>query len=83
MEIESHIDSIPINDGVGKEITINIRTKIKNNGEFFTDSNGLEMQKRKLNHRDTWDLNITEPVSGNYYPINAMISINDSFTRLT
>lgn len=51
--------------------------------EFYTDSNGLEMQLRKLNYRPTWKLNVSEPVAGNYYPINAMISINDTKTRLT
>lgn len=28
----------------------------KNNGVFYTDANGLEMQKRILNYRPTWDL---------------------------
>jgi len=30
--------------------------EIGNNGTFYTDSNGLEMQKRQLNFRPTWDL---------------------------
>lgn len=33
------------------------------------------MQERKLNYRPTWDLNVTEPVSGNYYPLTAAIAI--------
>lgn len=77
------MDSIPIFDEVGKEITINIKTSINNHNEFYTDSNGLEMQKRKINFRPTWKLNVSEPVSGNYYPINAMISINNSETKFT
>jgi len=28
----------------------------KNNQIFYTDSNGLEMQKRILNYRPTWDI---------------------------
>ena len=82
LEIETFVDSIPIDDGVGKEITMNIKTSINNQYEFYTDANGLEMQKRKINHRPTWKLNVSEPVSGNYYPINAMISINNSETKL-
>jgi hypothetical protein len=82
LEIESFVDSIPIDDGVGKEVTINIKTSINNQHEFYTDANGLEMQKRKINYRPTWKLNVSEPVSGNYYPINAMISINNSETKL-
>ena len=32
---------------------------------------------RKLNYRETWKLNQTEPVSGNYYPVNSKIRIED------
>jgi hypothetical protein len=27
------------------------------------------------NKRETWDLNLTEPVSANYYPVNAGLGI--------
>jgi hypothetical protein len=37
---------------------IAINTNIKNNKTFWTDSNGLQMQKRILNHRETWDLKV-------------------------
>ena len=33
------------------------------------------MQERKLDYRPTWDLNVTEPVAGNYYPLTAAIAI--------
>jgi len=29
---------------------------IKNNGEFFTDSNGLFMIKRKLNYQESYNM---------------------------
>jgi len=58
---------------------------IDNNKTFYTDSNGLEMQKRILNHRDTYDLNINyneakfkQNVSANWYPINSAILIQDT-----
>jgi len=41
----------------------------------------LELQKRKLNYRDTWDLDSNEPISGNYYPITAIIMIEDQNTK--
>eukprot|EP01017_Pseudomicrothorax_dubius_P048213 TRINITY_DN8740_c0_g1_i11.p1 TRINITY_DN8740_c0_g1~~TRINITY_DN8740_c0_g1_i11.p1 ORF type:complete len:253 (-),score=68.77 TRINITY_DN8740_c0_g1_i11:123-881(-) len=50
---------------------------------FYTDSNGLHMEKRKLNFREDWDLEITQPVAGNYYPITSAIYIEDAERRLT
>ena len=38
---------------------------------FYTDSNGREYLKRVRDFRPTWNLTITEPVSGNYYPLTA------------
>ncbi len=36
------------------------------------------MLERTRNHRPTWKLNLTEPVSANYYPVNSRIAIRDS-----
>lgn len=47
--VESHLDSIPIADGIGKEVTFNLQTGINGNRTFYTDSMGLEEQKRILN----------------------------------
>jgi hypothetical protein len=41
------------------------------------------MQKRKVNYRPTWNLTVTEPVAGNYYPVNAAIFMRDSSAQLT
>ena len=62
---------IPLSDQ-GKEVTVNWKSlEIDNNSTFFTDSNALEMQKRILNKRPTWDsLETHENISSNYYPIN-------------
>lgn len=41
-EIETHIDSIPVLDKIGKEVTLNFAaTGFLNNDTFYTDSNGL------------------------------------------
>jgi hypothetical protein len=46
--------------GTGSEVTANwLCTDIDNKDTFFTDSNGLEMQKRVLNYRETWDFTTT------------------------
>jgi hypothetical protein len=62
---------------VGKEIVLVIQSKIDNKNVFFTDSNGYQWVRRELNKRPTWDLVVTDPVAGNYYPIVAGIAIVD------
>ncbi|KAL4461952.1 hypothetical protein ABPG74_000797 [Tetrahymena malaccensis] len=80
-EVETFIHSIDVNDGVGKEVVMLVNTNFKNNGKFFTDSSGLELQQRQVDYRHTWNLKQTEPVSGNYYPIGAMIGMEDEQTK--
>ena len=85
-EIETFIDSIPIDDNQGKEIVMKVSSpQISNNNVFYTDSQGLDLQKRILNYRPTWNLTVHQPSSGNYYPINGMIAIEDvtSGVRMT
>jgi hypothetical protein len=58
---------------------------MENNLTFYTDSNGLEMQKRVLNYRPTWDIQANyndslQNVTANYYPINSAISMRDIFS---
>lgn len=59
--------------------------EIYNDGVFYTDSNGLAMQKRKLNYRPTWDLQLTanQNITANYYPINNAIAIIEDDWQLT
>lgn len=35
------------------------------------------MLKRIRNYRPTWDLELKEPISGNYYPVTSKIAIKD------
>ena len=52
---------------------------------FYTDSNGREILKRVRDFRPSWKFEQTEPVSGNYYPINSRMFIRDEIagTQLT
>jgi hypothetical protein len=34
--------------------------------------------QRKYNYRPSWDLEVYEPVAGNYYPVNSAIYIEDA-----
>jgi len=55
-----------------------------NNKTFYTDSNGMEMQKRILNHRGSYTLVVDkmDKVAANYYPITTAISIEDTKSDL-
>lgn len=82
IEFEWLVGPIPFNDGLGKEIVSRFYTQIKSDGTFYTDSNGREMLKRVRNHRETWDADIYEKESGNYYPVTSKIAIEDDVNRL-
>jgi hypothetical protein len=67
----------------GFEVTVNFKSlDIDNNGTFYTDSNGLEMQKRILNFRPWDNFTTYEKISSNYYPINSAIAIVDEAKKL-
>jgi alpha-mannosidase len=64
---------------VGKELVLRYTTCIGSAGVFYTDSNGLEMQRRERNARPaghaqggSWK---DEPVTSNYYPVNSVIAL--------
>ncbi|CAI9094984.1 OLC1v1030831C1 [Oldenlandia corymbosa var. corymbosa] len=82
-EIEFTIGPIPVDDGVGKEVTVQIATSLTSNKTFYTDSNGRDFIKRVRDYRDDWDLQVNEPVAGNYYPINLGIYLEDEATELS
>ena len=78
------MDSLPPIIYNGWEVVAQFQVEdFHNNGTFYTDSNGLEMQKRILNYRPTWDLVATnyadslENVTANYYPIQSALSMKD------
>ncbi len=48
----------------------------------YTDANGREVLERIRDYRPTWE-HVVEPISGNYYPINSRIWIQDNDRQLT
>ena len=76
-EIEYTVGPVPAANS-GKEVIMRYSTNIDNKGTFFTDSNGRDFLKRKLSHRDTWELDEYEPIAGNFYPVNTAIYIEDA-----
>ncbi|KAM1014842.1 hypothetical protein ACFX14_044776 [Malus domestica] len=82
-EIEFTIGPIPADDGIGKEITTQITTAVKTNKTFYTDSNGRDFIKRIRDFRTDWDLQVNQPIAGNYYPINLGIYVQDGSTEVS
>ena len=83
VEVEWTVGPIDINDGLGKEVILRYDTNIQSQGKFSTDANGREMLERTRNARPTWNYTVTEPVSGNYYPVNSRIFLKDATRQLT
>ena len=79
VEFEYVLGSIPIDDNVGKEIITELQSNLDNGDkyQFFSDSNGREFQERLYNYRPTWDMQVFEPIAGNYYPLSTSCYIKD------
>lgn len=82
VEFEWLVGPIPIFDDYGKEIVSRFYSNIKNGQSFYTDANGREMLKRTIDFRETYELANEEKISGNYYPINSNIAIEDNELRM-
>ncbi|GMP34286.1 hypothetical protein CsSME_00007218 [Camellia sinensis var. sinensis] len=76
-EVEFTVGPIPIDDGIGKEIVTQVTTAVKSNKTFYTDSSGRDFLERIRDYRADWNLEVNQPVAGNYYPINLGIYMKD------
>jgi lysosomal alpha-mannosidase len=83
VEFEWTVGPIPYEDRIAKEVISRFDTTLKNDKVFWTDANGRQMVKRTRNYQPTYDYNNTEPIAGNYYPVNSRISIQDSSIQMT
>ncbi|CAH1413663.1 unnamed protein product [Lactuca virosa] len=82
-EFEFIIGPIPVEDGVGKEVITRITADMATNKVFYTDSNGRDFLKRVRDYREDWPLQVTQPIAGNYYPLNLGIFTTDNKTELS
>jgi hypothetical protein len=72
-----------INPGsTGKEVILRLATDIQSSGEFFTDSEGLELQRRIRNDHPNFPYTVTEPVAANFYPCNVYAVVKDAVKGL-
>jgi lysosomal alpha-mannosidase len=84
LEFEYTIGPIDISDNRGKEVITRYATRgFSTDSTWYTDSQGQEMQKRRYNYRPTWPLNVTEPVAGNYYPMNSAAFLRSGNAQIT
>lgn len=82
IEFEWLVGPINIEDNIAKEIVSRFTTNIESDSVFYSDSNGRDMMKRKRGERETWEVEMFEKISGNYYPITTRIAIEDENYRL-
>lgn len=65
------------------EITVNFYApNLNNKGVFWTDSNGMKMMRRELNHRDSFKQRSPQKTSANFYPVTSAIAIVDPESML-
>ena len=89
LKFDVDLDSLPTLQYDGYEVIVDFQVEnFDNNQTFYTDSNGLEMQQRRLNYRPTWDIQANyndsnENVTANYYPINTAITMRDNNRQFT
>eukprot|EP01121_Diplochlamys_sp_Union-15-3_P011954 TRINITY_DN3519_c0_g1_i4.p1 TRINITY_DN3519_c0_g1~~TRINITY_DN3519_c0_g1_i4.p1 ORF type:complete len:964 (+),score=220.79 TRINITY_DN3519_c0_g1_i4:163-2892(+) len=82
LQVQANVGPIDVSDGIGKEIISRFSTDFNTQKTFWTDSQGLELQKRIKDFRPDWNLTITEPIASNFYPVDAIISIQDTTKSL-
>ena len=73
---------IPIIDKKGREVVAKWNfAGIDSKETFYTDSNGLEMQKRVRDFRPDYTLETDMQISNNYFPIQSAIVLQDTTTQ--
>ncbi|KAJ6375289.1 hypothetical protein OIU77_000302 [Salix suchowensis] len=82
-EVEFTVGPIPIEDGIGKEVVTKITTTVKNNKKFYTDSSGRDFIERVRDYRKDWELQVNQPIAGNYYPINLGLYMQDNSSEFS
>ena len=80
IEFDVELSPVPVdNDKQGKDVTVNWRMYdgFEANKTFWTDSNGLEMQERRINWRPTFTVDAKQNISSNFYPVASAVAMRD------
>ncbi|CAI5511416.1 unnamed protein product, partial [Closterium sp. Naga37s-1] len=70
-------------DNKGHEVVTRFSAPISSYKTFFTDSNGRRYLKRIVDHRADWELTVTDPIAGNFYPVTVGAFIGDGEAQLS
>ena len=66
---------------------LSVKSPIKNNKQFYTDSNGWLVVKRTLFHHEDYEAHFDpkkyDDIDGNSYPDNAFVYINDETSKVS
>jgi len=81
VDFQYDVGHLPID--MGHEVVTRYSTGLATAGTWWTDSNGRELRKRVRFFRPHWNLTVTEPISGEYYPVNFAIATADVRTGTT
>jgi len=76
-EFNWQVGPIDVTNQIGKEVIVRFDSDLDSQATFYTDSNGREVLKRVRDFRPSWNFTQSEPVAGNYYPVNSRIFIRD------
>lgn len=81
IEFDVELSAVPVNDKQGKDVTVNWKMYdgFNANKTFWTDANGLQMQKRVINFREDFDVvkDTKQNISSNFYPVTSAIAMRD------
>ena len=71
-----------VNSDIDNEITVKYNTSKgsyvnQTQAEFWTDSNGIQMMRRVVNYRHTYNHTFNEKIANNFYPVTTAMSIRN------
>lgn len=69
------MNQIPVYKNMrGKDVIVDWSfPKINFGQKLYYSANGLQMMRKRLNYRETYDFNSNQTFSSNYYPISSAI----------
>ena len=78
-EFDVFLDAPPYDQG-DQEVIVTftpLQPSFNNDNVFYTDSNGMEMQRREWNKQPTYEYHTNSTTASNYYPVTSAIAIVD------